>query len=268
MALASSLLGAITFNTTAGSKTVVATPTLGDMIVVIVAATGVASGLGVSDNNADNHGRYTQIVSCVKNTSADQMAAFVRADPIRSATSTTWTSSGDGSSTGGGLYVMRMTGATLTGAAFIRQSGKQDNAAAGGTPTIPLSFAALTANSCISTIWDTTNAAPSIAVPTGWFLVANGDVNTSYNTPATGIQGTHIDTGFTGSTVTWGATLPSAFSALAFEMRADQGNLAVSPEIPQEKVQQAVKRGAFFMQNWQKRRSGLFAPEPGILVPA
>ncbi len=248
MALASSLLGAITFTTTAGVKTVVATPTLGDMIIVIVAATGVASGLGVTDNNTDGHGNpgYTPIVTCIKNASADSMTAFVRADPIRKAVSTTWTTSGDGASTGGGLYVMRITGATLSGAAFIRQSGHQDNGAVAGTPTSALGVgAALTANSLITVMWNTTNAAPTLTVPTGWFATNSGDVNANYNTPGTGIQGTHIDTGFTGSTVTWGSTSASAFGALAFEMRADQGNLAVT--LPPDMVaEQAVKRGAFY----------------------
>ncbi len=262
MALTCAIQGAITFNTTAGSKTVVSTPTLADMIVVIVAATGVASGLGVSDNNPDGHGHYTQIVSSVKNTSADQMAAFVRADPIRSATSTTWTTTGDAASTGGGLYVMRITGGTLAGAAFIRQSGAQNNGAASGTPTVALGTgAALTGNALIAVMWNTTNAAPGITSPTG-FVASPGDVNTNYNTPGTGIAGTHANSGITASTITWGSTSASAFSALAFEMSAAQGNLAVSPEIPPIVAEQSVKRAAFFClgEKWARRGR--------LLVPA
>ncbi len=252
MALTCAIQGAVTFNTTAGSKTVVSTPTLADMIVVIVAATGVASGLGVSDNNADGHGNYTQIVSSVKNTSADQMAAFVRADPIRSATATTWTTSGDGSSTGGGLYVMRITGAALSGAAFIRQSGAQNNGAASGTPTVALGVgAALTGNALITVMWNTTNAAPTLTVPTGFTV---SDVNTNYNTPGTGIQGTHANSGITASAITWGSTSASAFSALAFEMSAAAGSLFVDP-VPEITEKQAVKRGAFFClgEKWAQR---------------
>jgi hypothetical protein len=267
VALAASLLGAITFNTTAGSKTVTATPTLGDMIVVIVAGTGVASGIGVSETTSpDGHGNYTQIVSSVKNASADQMAAFVRADPVRKSASTTWTSSGDGSSTGGGLYVMRITGATISGAAFIRQSGAQNNGAASGTPTIALGTgAALTTNALITVMWNTTNAAPTLTVPAGF---AASDVNTNYNTPGTGIQGTHANSGITASTITWGSTSASAFSAIAFEMRADQGNLAVSPEIPQIVAEQSVKKAVFCLGDKWARKGRLWVPRPGILIPS
>lgn len=252
MALATSLLGAITFTTAAGAKTVVATPTLGDMIVVIVAATGVGSGLGVTDNNTDGHGggkSYTVISTALKAASADSMVAFVRADPIRQAVSTTWTTSGDGSSTGGGIYVMRVTGATLSGAAFIRQSGHQDNNA-GSTPAIPLSFAALTTNALITILFDATST-PTIAVPAGW---AVSDVNAGYTVPTTGIEGTHINSGFTGSTVTWGGA-STAFGAIAFEMSAAQGSLAVSPEIPKQMQEQAVKRASVFClgEKWARR---------------
>lgn len=255
MALSASLLGALKFTTTAGVKTVVATPTLGDMIIVIVAATGVASGLGVTDNNTDKHGNpgYTPIVTALKNTSADAMTAFVRADPIRQAVSTTWTTSGDGASTGGGLYVMRVTGATFAGAAFIRQSGHQDNGAAAATPTIALGVgAALTGNALITVVFNAAGAAPGITVPTSW---AVADVNAGYITPSAGIEGTHINSGFTGSSVTWGSTSATAFGALAFEMSAAQGNLDVSPEIPEQVQKQAVKRGAYFClgEKWARR---------------
>lgn len=219
MALTLALLGAATFNTTAGVKTVVATPTAGDMIVVVVAATGVAAGLGVSDNNADGHGNYTQIVSALKSTSADLMAAFVRADPVRSATSTTFTTSGDGASTGGGLAVIRITGAFLAGAAFIRNTGSQANQAS-GTPAVPMGSAVLTANAVVAAFFDTTNAAPTLTAPTGF---AAAIVNTNYNTPTTGWQINTANSGITASTITWGTAAPSAFSDLAFELRADLG---------------------------------------------
>lgn len=254
MALTVALLGAVTFNTTAGSKTVVATPTLGDMIVVVVAATGVGSGLGVSDNNADGHGGYTQIVSSVKSASADQIAAFVRADPVRSGTSTTWTTSGDGASSGGGLAVFRVTGATISGAAFIRQSGSQNNAAAAATPATALGTgAALTTDALLAAVWDTTNAAPTLTVPPGF---AASDVNTNYNTPGTGLQITHANSGVTASTITWGTAYPSAGSAISFEMRADLGDGKVGDQEDITHTRQiAVKRGALFClgEKWARK---------------
>lgn len=247
MALTVALLGAVTFNTTAGDKTVVATPTLGDMIVVICAAsapTGAGLNLALTDNNADNHGKYTAIVSTLKNTSADPMIAFVRADPIRSATSTTWTSV-QTSSTGGGLAVFRVTGATLAGAAFIRQSGGQSNHASGAAPAIPLGTgAALTGNALITAVFDAL-APPNLTVPTSW---AAADVNTSYTVTQNGLIITHINSGFTGSTVTWNTSDSTAFCSLAFEMSAAQGGdiKAGDMEDLSKTRQIAAKRGAFY----------------------
>jgi hypothetical protein len=271
MALAVTLLGS-TFNTTAGSKTVTATPALGDLIVVLVAATGVASGLGISDNNGDGHGTYEQIVSSLKNTSADQMVAFVRSDAIQKAASTVWTTSGDSASTGGGLFVCKITGATIAGPAFIRQSGAQNNGAAAATPTDALSVAALTTNALLSAVFNATNPAGT-TVPTSWTSLSN----TGYATPTTGLICASINSGFTGSSVTWGGTSATAYCSLALEMRADAGQTSLNPPrgsgaldiaLDDSPQLQAVKRSAYYMQKWQKRRSGLFAPEPGILVPA
>lgn len=277
MALAVALLGATTFNTTAGNKTVVATPTLGDMIVIVAAATGpTGATVSVSDNNSDGHGTYEVIVSSVKNASADPMIAFVRSDPIRSATSTTFTSV-QTSSTGGGLAVFRVTGATLCGPVFIRQSGKQDNQAAGGTPADALGIgAALTGNALIAAVFNAAAAAPGLTSPTG-FAAAPGDVNANYSTPSAGLAITHANSGVTASTITWGSSSATAFCSLAFEMAADAGQTALFPPRGGEAVDisfsdspkmQAVKRSAFFMlgDKWA-RRGALWVPRREIALP-
>ena len=55
------VLGTSVFNTTAGNKTITATPTVGDLIVIIAATSGLAGGtISVSDNQAIP-GTYDQI---------------------------------------------------------------------------------------------------------------------------------------------------------------------------------------------------------------
>lgn len=267
MALTVALLGAVTFNTNAGDKTVVATPTLGDMIIVIVAQTGFTAA-AVADNNADGHGSYTSAVSALKSTSADQLAAFVRADPVRSGTATTFTATQTGS-TGGGLAVFRVAGATIAGAAFIRNTGGQSNQAA-GTAASPMGSAVLTTNALIAAFLDTTNAAPTLTVPAGF---AASDVNTNYNTPGTGLQITHQNSGNTSSTITWGTAAPSAFCDIALELRANIGDGKVGDQEDITHTRQtAAKRGALYCLGDMWVRRGrvlvpkLWTPEPAVLA--
>ena len=56
------LLGTVTWATTGGNATVTATPTVGDLIVVVSPSTGLAGGpTNVSDNNTDGLGTYVQV---------------------------------------------------------------------------------------------------------------------------------------------------------------------------------------------------------------
>src|SRR5260221_1979488 len=120
MAITVTQLGTVVFNTNAGNKTLVATPSLGDIIVVVGAATGpTGAAQAMADNNTDGHGTYEVAVNVLKNTSADVMTAWVRSDAIQSATSTTWTAT-QASSSGGGLAVFAIRGATITGPALVR----------------------------------------------------------------------------------------------------------------------------------------------------
>jgi hypothetical protein len=215
-----------TFTTTAGSKTLTATPAVGDLIVVFVAATGVvtSTSYGVSDNNTDGHGTYLRITTALKATSADGLAAFVRADPIQRAVSTIWTTSGDTASTGGGLAVWRINGLTLTALQAVRQSAVQSNQAAAGTPAPVLGAAALTGNPLVGAIFNATNPA-TMTPPTSW----TEDADVGYATPTTGLEAVHIASGFTGSTVTWGGTSGSAFCSMVVELSTAAGQTSIFP---------------------------------------
>src|SRR5690349_16960389 len=101
------LLGSATFNTSSGTKTVTATPAVGDLIVIITAHSGNTSASAPTDDNSS--GTYTQIGSgAVKATSADQLRMWVRTAPIAAASSTVFTHA-PGASSGGGLVVLKVT---------------------------------------------------------------------------------------------------------------------------------------------------------------
>ena len=84
------LLGTATWNTTSGTKTVTATPAVGDLIVIVTANSGsTGTGFAPTDNNSS--GTYTLVNTSVKATSADTMQMWVRNALITSATSTVFT---------------------------------------------------------------------------------------------------------------------------------------------------------------------------------
>jgi hypothetical protein len=249
-----------TFNTTAGTKTVVATPALLDFIIVITCTTGQATAVGLSDNSTAGHGTYYSIVNALKNTSADRLEMWIRADRIMSATSTTWTMTTGGSDTGGGLQVFKITGMTIAAQAAIRQSGSQANQAGSTTPAPSLGAAALTGNPLIGAVFNGTNPA-TMTPPTSW----TESVDTGWATPTTGIETVFISSGFTGSTVTWGSAT-TVYCDVAAEFKADQGDLGPTFRGPRSET--AVRDRATWMRKWentvgspwQRRRSGLLVP--------
>jgi hypothetical protein len=212
------LLGTQTFTTTSGTKTVTATPAVDDLIVIITAHTGNTSSAAPTDDN--NTGRYALIGSAVKATSADTMRAWVRTDLIRAASSTVFTHA-PGTTSGGGLAVFKVTGMSrcgITAAARlvsgVVQFGKQDNQAA-ATPGPALPAAADTNNPTIGAVFNATSPA-GMTQPTNWTERSD----TGYSTPTSGLETVSRDSGFTGTTVTWGSASGSAFCSLILELDA------------------------------------------------
>lgn len=260
----------ITFATASGTETVVATPALGDLIVIVVAYTGNVVVTAPTDNNADGHGTYELVTSALKNTSADLLSIWVRSDPIRSATSTTFTIA-PGVTTGGGLQVFSISGLTLTGPSAIRQSGAQANGAAAATPACPFGVVALTGNPLIGAVFNGTSPA-TMTAPTGF--TESQDVG--YSTPTTGLETALANSGVTASTITWASTSASAFSAVALELDTRAGQTSIFPPRGAEALDisfadtpkmQGVKRSSFFMlgDKW-RRRGTIWVPRRDILT--
>ena len=206
------LLGTATFDTNSGTHTVVATPAIGDLIVIIAANTGNTSNALPTDNN--NSGTYKQINTCVKAASVDTLKAFIRDDLISAASSTTFTHA-VGTSTGGGIAVLKVTGMTRKGLRAVLQSAIQSNQAAAGTPAPVFGAAALTGNAVIGAVFNATN--PATMTPRTSFT-ERADVG--YATPTTGLEVMSRDSGETATTQTWGGTSASAFCSLVLELDA------------------------------------------------
>ena len=260
MAVVSSL--GITFATASGTETVVATPALGDLIVIIAAYTGNVTTTAPTDNNADGHGTYTLVTSALANTSVDRILMWVRADAVQRAASTTFTLA-PGATTGGGLQVFKITGMTT---ASVRRSGAQANGAAAGTPAAALGAAALTGNPLIGAVLNGTNPA-TMTPPTGF--TESQDVG--YTVPAAGLETAFASSGITASTITWGSTSATAFGAVAAEFDSSVGRPGYVGNFEDiTKTQSmAFKRSSLFMlgDKWA-RRGPLWTPRREILVPA
>lgn len=218
------LLGTVTWNTTGGNTTVVATPAVGDFICVIAATTGLAGGtINVADNQSPA-GAYTQVSSDFTGFSTTGvLTAWVRTALITAASSTTFTATQTGSS-GGGLCVFQVTGMSIVGLGAVRGCGGQSSGTLGTTPapvllgrvgsTFSGTQAALTANAMVGAVCNGTNSTTTVTQPASWTEAFDN----GYNTPATGMETCFRSSGETNSTITFGSTTATAFASIALEL--------------------------------------------------
>lgn len=235
------------------------TPAANDLLIAfIVASDGVLATPTVS---SDSGITFTKITSFTYRTSLDTVYAFV-ANALATAVSqiVSFTSAGD-STTGSVIFVARVSGMSRTGLGAIKQSSGQSNQAAAGTPAPVFGASALTGNPTLGVIGNSTNPA-TMTVPTGW--TEQSDLG--YITPTTGGEYVSRDSGFTGTTITWGGTSASNFASLIVELDAS---------VPAADTPAAYVNGGYYpfallrkvWQGWTKRRDGLLVP-PGLWVPA
>ena len=186
--MATVTLLASVWNTTAGAKTVTATPAVGDLIVIIAAHSGV-SGNEAGDNQGA--GTYTEVEARVKNSSADDIRVYIRDELIASATSTIFGST-PGTTTGGGVMVLKVTGMSRVGAAAVRQAGGQANVASSTAPIVTLGSAMLTSNPVIGAVFNGAN--PAGLTPPA-LMTELADVG--YGTPPNGLEVCAANSGVT-----------------------------------------------------------------------
>lgn len=224
MAAAITLLGTATLNTTSGTHTVVATPAVNDLIVIIRANTGNVVSTAPTDTQS---GSYSFVTSALKATSADLMEVWVRTALIPAASSTTF-SDAAGTTTGGGLAVLKVTGMPAAGASAIRQSAVQANQSAATTPTPVLGLAALTTNALIGAVFNATSPATMTPRSSPAYTELT---DVGYATPTTGLEVMSINSGETGTSIAWGGTSASAFCSIVVEL-AFNTSPTVSPSSP------------------------------------
>lgn len=187
------------------------TPANNDLLVAFAVVTATAAAGSMSDSLG---GGWTAITTALKAASADKLWCFIRDDlSDGSALTVTMDVTGD-NGTGCVLFVARVSGMTRTGSnGAAKQSAVQSNQPAITTPAPVFAAAALTGNPTLGFVSNATTPA-ALTPPTSWTEQAD----TGISAPVTGGEYVSRDSGFTGTTITWGSPSSSAFGDIIVEL--------------------------------------------------
>lgn len=175
------------------------TPGADELLVVFAVVTATAAA-GTCTSSVSGHS-FKQITTALKASSGDKLYCYV-SNQLATAVSQTVTIdvTGDNGTSCVG-FVAGVSGMVRIGAGAVRQSAVQSNQAS-GTPAPAFSQSALTGNVTLGFVGNATNPA-ALTPPTSWTEPTGGD--TGIGTPATGGEYVFRDSGFTGTTITWGS---------------------------------------------------------------
>lgn len=216
------------------------TPALSDLLVVLVATNGSVDPTAAGTVTDNQSGTYHKVTISLNSGSSGTNYIFIRNQLVQSAVShtLTFTCTGDAATGFTGL-VYSVAGMTRAGSSAVRQSAIQSNQAAGTTPAPAFAVAALTGNVCIGLVGALANP-PAITPPSGWTEPASPAFDVGHTTPNAGAEGCHINSGFTGTTVTWGSTSSGAYGDIIVEL--DTTTPPVGGRQPIRIKRQAVQR--------------------------
>lgn len=192
------------------------TPAANDLLIVFVSASGTTAAGTMTDSQS---GSWTKVGSALYNTSGSTLYCFARTTGVSASSMTvTFDCTGD-SATGANINVYGIGGMSVYGTSAIVQSAKQENQASGGTPAPVFGASAQTGNPTLGAI-GAQKAAPIVTVPGSW---TEGD-DSNYATPSNGIESIFRDSGFTGTTITWGGTVTAAWASFIIELAAAEAH--------------------------------------------
>lgn len=187
------------------------TPAANDLCVVFVTATNTVLASPTLVDSVG--GTYTRFITATK--AGDRLYVFV-GNQLAAATARTVTFDCTADpATGCVIQVARVSGLTRTGVSAVLQAASVDNQLAGGTPAVSFGLAVQTGNPTLGLVGNATNPA-TMTTPTSW--TERND--TGYGSPTTGAEYVSRDSGFTGTTITWGSTSSSGFAAIIVELDA------------------------------------------------
>ena len=187
------------------------TPALDDLLIVFVK--GRLTLTRPSTMTDSLGGTYTNILALDGPGTNGTMYLFVR-DSLTPNTSMTitWDCTGD-TAVAAHIQVARVSGITRTGSDAILQTATQSLQSASTTPAPSFSSSALTGNPTLGAVFNRTDPA-TMTEPSGW--TERADIGNIQAT--TGSEWVSRDSGFTGTTITWGSTSASLFGSIIVEV--------------------------------------------------
>jgi len=201
------------------------TPAANDLLIVFAQVTNHSAYDTPSLTSSVGGQTFTLIGRALYASSVHTLSAFV-SDQLMTATAQTVTyQAAADNGTGAITWVVAVSGMSRTGASAIRQSAKQENQAASGTPAPVFGATTLLGNPLIGCIANNTNPA-GMTPPTG-FTELTTDLG--YATPTSGGEYCSKDGGDTITTVTWGSTSASTFASMALELDASAAGATADP---------------------------------------
>lgn len=196
-------------STGTGDRTATITPVVGDLLIVYCYVAANANDTPTcSDNNGGSYDRV-DVMNCVTAAINYRLSVFIRTALMPNTTSTIVTVA-TGSNTSGNVAVEAVSGMMRTGLSAIRSKGSQNNQAA-GTAAPVLNQAALTEN---MTIVAQGSADTTTTPPTNW--TERAEINQANDISA--LEVATRDSGFTGTTITFGAASSTTFCSHALEL--------------------------------------------------
>ncbi len=195
-------------STGTSDRTVTGTPaadTLG--VVFCTVANNSNSAPTCSD---DQGGAYDLIDIAEWNDGTEcRLSCFVRTTLFTNVSTTVTVATG--SNDAGVVELLTFDGMTRTGTSAVRSKGKQEDQTS-STPAPALNQACLTGNMTVGCVG--AGSAGSITEPTSW-LESN---DKAVSTPTTRQETVIRNSGFTGTTVTWGASVSAPYASMILEL--------------------------------------------------
>ena len=202
-------------NTTASPRTTAAfTPTASSLLMAFVFASATNTGVGTF-STSDGVAFVKAGTSAAAGGNAHALHCFVATSVANAVSQTaTFDSVGDQSS-GQVIFIFEVISADGTGSSAIVQTAKEDNQAGPAAPAPTFSSSANTNNVTVGSVGVEGANPAGVTEPTGW--TEQGDAG--YNSPVTGAEYVTRNSGFSGTTITWGSST-NIFCSMIVEVKA------------------------------------------------
>lgn len=185
------------------------TPAAGDLLVLFTH--GVASVVTPAITDTQTLGWTQASTGIFQRSGLSTSGTIWISNTFAAASSMTVTATFTGdASTGNTMFIYCVAGMSRKGnTGAEKQSAEQNNGAAAGTPAPAFGASALTGNVTLGAVFSAANP-PAVTEPTGWTECAT-DCDIGHTSPSAGGETVYRDSGFTGTTITWGSTSSAAF---------------------------------------------------------